>query len=51
VVIAGGLFLARSQETVQDVSYMRGHDPSPFDRHPHQRKGRDLGPESQRARR
>lgn len=27
VVIAGGLFLARSQETVQDVSYMRAMIP------------------------
>jgi uncharacterized protein (DUF305 family) len=27
VTIAGGLFLARSQETVQDVSYMRAMIP------------------------
>ena len=52
VVFAGALWLVRSQETVQDVSFMRAMIPHPFPhRHPDQRAGgtggdprvRDLG--------
>ena len=47
VVIAGGLFLARSQGDGPGRVIHEGHDPSPLDRHPHQRKGRDLRPKGE----
>ncbi len=39
LVFGGALWLVRSQETVDDVAWMKGDDPASFHRHHDQRAG------------